>query len=69
MNIKDVCKDCVPPKRSPRCHGVCKNYLDAKGELEEKKARAYEQKMRDRDFNDFRHEGLEKAMKHRRDVK
>ena len=61
MKIKDVCKDC--PDRTMGCHSTCQKYLDAKGELHEKKARVFEQKMRDRDFDNFRFEGLEKAMR------
>lgn len=69
MNIKDVCKNCVPPKRNPKCHGTCKEYLDAKAELEEKKEAARKQKESDKDYYHFRLNGIEKAMRHRRDVK
>lgn len=36
----DVCKDCVPPKRNPHCHGTCKEYKDAKAAHEAKLAQA-----------------------------
>ena len=69
MNIKDVCLKCVPPKRHSGCHGTCKEYLDAKAELEEKKEAARKQLQYEMDFEAFRNEGLKKAMKRRKDVK
>ena len=31
MGIK-CCKDCVPPKRDPYCHGTCPDYIREKAE-------------------------------------
>lgn len=69
MNIKDVCLKCVAPKRNSWCHSTCKEYLDAKAELEKKKAEARKQLQYEMDFEAFRNEGLKKAMKRRKDVK
>ena len=31
------CKNCVPPKRHPGCHGTCEQYLKEKAEYERQK--------------------------------
>lgn len=31
------CKDCVPPKRHPGCHGSCPEYIAERAELDKQK--------------------------------
>ena len=59
ITMKSVCLGC--PDRFPGCHGICKVYLEAKRELEEKKDKIKEQKMRDRGFDDYRFESIRRA--------
>lgn len=37
------CKGCIPPKRYPGCHAVCKEYLAEKAKWEEDKEKIKEQ--------------------------
>lgn len=41
MGVK-CCKDCVPPRRYPGCHGHCQKYLEEKRlyEIQKQKERA-----------------------------
>ena len=32
-----ACRECVPPKRHPGCHGQCEEYAAWKAKVEEKK--------------------------------
>ena len=61
MKLSTVCLDC--PDRFPGCHGTCKKYLEAKAELEAEKVIVREQKLKNRDIDDFRFGGQKKAMK------
>lgn len=45
--IKGCCKDCVPPKRHPGCHGTCDEYLNEKAERERLKDKAREERHKD----------------------
>ena len=48
INNCKCCKNCVPPKRQPGCHGHCEEYLSEKKELDKIREKlAREQRYKD----------------------
>lgn len=48
VNNCKCCKNCIPPKRYPGCHGHCEEYLSEKKELD----KIREKIARERRYND-----------------
>ena len=57
MNKFKTCKDCPDRTVEPNCHDTCKGYKAR----QEQKAKVIEAKRKDRDFNDFKIEAVEKT--------
>lgn len=63
------CKNCVPPKRYPGCHGTCPEYLAQKAEYDKlKEIHNREQQTKIGIYID-RNTKVYKAMQHRRNKK
>ena len=62
-NIYSPCKDCT--KRSPTCHGNCKEYIDFRKEKDEYNAKKNAIVDNENVVKAFRSEGVHKIMKRR----
>jgi hypothetical protein len=68
MRFPDVCdKYCA--HRVVGCHSVCPKYLGAKAAHDAKNDLIYREKLKEKDANNFRREGMIKNIRHRRDMK
>ena len=53
----NCCKDCIPPKRHPGCHGSCPEYLQERADLDKYKR----EKRKERIVKEYEDTGLESA--------
>lgn len=68
MRFPSVCeKDCS--HRAVGCHSVCPKYLEVKAEYNAMSDLVHEAKLKEKDANNFRREGMIKNIRHRRDMK
>ena len=68
MAIK-CCYGCVAPKRYPRCHGSCPEYLKEKAEHDAKMAEDYKQRTLQRNLYEQKYSGISKATRNKRKCK
>jgi len=61
MNITAVCKGCQ--ERYPACWGSCQKYLEARAELDKKKAAIHNSYMTEKTLNAVQYHGLRRAQK------
>lgn len=50
VNTYKCCKDCMPPKRYPGCHGHCEEYLGEKKELDKIRERLARERKYNQDY-------------------
>lgn len=63
-----VCdKEC--PRRAVGCHSACPAYLEVKAKFDAESDLIHEAKLKEKDANNFRREGMIKNIRHRRDMK
>lgn len=60
------CNGCVPPKRSPTCHGTCPDYIREKAEHDALMAKETQRQYIKQGLNDQTYRGVLKATKHKR---
>lgn len=65
MNITAVCKGCQ--ERYPACWGSCPKYLEARTELDKKKAAIYNSYKAEKNLNAVQYHGLRRAQKARKE--
>ena len=57
------CKNCVPPKRSPRCHSTCEDYLREKAEYEKEKSQRIKKSNEEKDILEYQLTQMRKCRK------
>ena len=65
MAIK-CCNGCVPPKRTPGCHGTCKEYIAEKAALDEQNAAATAKKKTNQNIYAQKSAGVHRAKRRNR---
>lgn len=65
MNITVVCKGCQ--ERYPACWGSCPKYLEARAELDKKKAVIHNSYKAEKNLNAVQYHGLRRAQKARKE--
>ena len=68
MAIK-CCNGCVPPKRSPTCHGSCPDYIREKAVHDAQVEKEYQKRSIKQGLNDETYRGVQRATKGKRKCK
>ena len=68
MAIK-CCNGCVPPKRSPTCHGSCPEYIKEKAKHDAQMAEENRKRSIKQGLNDETFRGVQRATKGKRKCK
>ncbi len=63
MAIK-CCNGCVPPKRSPTCHGTCPDYIREKALHEQEREERMKKRYLEYQLDCFAFEGIHREMRH-----
>lgn len=63
MKFYNICQDCK--QRYPGCHGKCEAYLENKAKWEAEKEKIREQKLKERDIDNYHTAAVRRSIKRR----
>lgn len=69
VNAYKCCKDCMPPKRYPGCHGHCEEYLGEKKELDKIRERLARERKYNNDYMECKRTRVEYFQKQKKRAK